>query len=431
MSALLNVRKLTTLRRRGRAARRRAAALCLLAAIAASSAGCQEPEPHVVVPPPPAGAEDLSLLLEDVRHRHDLPGVAAAVFDAERLLAAGAAGTRKMGSGIPLLYTDRLQVASIAKTMTATIVAALIAQGELAWDTTLAQAYPELEATMLPVFRSVTVEQLMRHQAGLPNWMSHDDVVKAWVREHRESPNRDRRYQAVRRILTHPPATPPGSTYAYTNDAYLVLGNICERIAGRSFEELLHAEVFAPLGMTSVGFEEPWSDRSLNQAWGHVRRRGRFVPYEPDPEGYGGIHFGTPYGGGVSVSVPDLARYGMFHLRGDLGFETRLAPALFRRLHHAPPADVPPAAQVPAAGFFNEGRVDRDGRWLNVQHWGYYARGRTLLWFSPQANVGAVILTNGTDDDEVKGMQPISEIAIALFRRYGSSHESDAPVGRR
>jgi hypothetical protein len=76
---------------------------------------------------------------------------------------------------------------------------------------------------------------------------------------------------------------------------------------------------------------------------------------------------------------------------------------------------------VPAAGFFNEGRVDPDGRWTNVQHWGYYARGRTLLWFSPQANVGAVILTNGTDEDEVRGMSPISEIVIELFRTYGAT----------
>ena len=64
--------------------------------------------------------------------------------------------------------------------------------------------------------------------------------------------------------------------------------------------------------------------------------------------------------------------------------------------------------------------MDADDRWLNVHHWGYYARGRTLLWFSPQANVGAIILTNGTDSDEVKGMQPISEVVIALFKRYRS-----------
>ena len=46
--------------------------------------------------------------------------MAAAVFDSERVLAAGAAGTRKVGSGVPLAVHDKLPVASIAKTMTAT-----------------------------------------------------------------------------------------------------------------------------------------------------------------------------------------------------------------------------------------------------------------------------------------------------------------------
>jgi CubicO group peptidase (beta-lactamase class C family) len=383
--------------------------------------GCRDSAPvadPTVLPPLPAGADDLHGMLEDVRARHGLPGIAAAVFNADGLRAVGAAGTRKIGSGVPLLFTDRLSIASIAKTMTATIVARLIDRRNLAWESSLQDIYPELTTTMRPEWRGVTVEQLLRHRAGLPRWMSHDDVLKSWVREYPAASNRERRDEAVKYILSRPPDHPPGIRYAYTNDAYLVLGSICERVTGRSYEMLLRDELVGPLEMTSVGFEEPWSDRSLNQPWGHVRQRGRFVPFDPDPAGYGGVPFGTPYGAGVNASVIDLARYGMFHLRGDLGVESGLTSASFRRLHHAAPVDVGPATQVAAAGFFNEGRVDADGRWTNVQHWGYYARGRTLLWFSPQANVGAVVLTNGTDEDEATGMRPISEIAIALFQRY-------------
>jgi hypothetical protein len=34
--------------------------------------------------------------------------------------------------------------------------------------------------------------------------------------------------------------------------------------------------------------------------------------------------------------------------------------------------------------------------------------------------VGAVILTNGTEESEIKGMQPISEAVIKLFKMYRS-----------
>jgi CubicO group peptidase (beta-lactamase class C family) len=266
----------------------------------------------------------------------------------------------------------------------------------------------------------VTVEMLLRHSAGLPNWMRHDDIARAWVRRHRELSNPDKRYAAVKFMLAQPPEYPAGTRHSYTNDAYLILGNIAERAVGKSCEDLFRAYIFDPLGMTSFGFGEPWTDRSLNQPWGHVRRGSRFVPYEPDPSRYGEPPFAISYGGIVHGSVVDLATYGIDHLRGDLGMEASLTPATYRRLHHAPPAVVPRATEVFATGFFNEGRVDAEGRWLNVQHWGYYARGRTLLWFSPQADVGAAVLTNGTDEDQVAGMQPISEIVIALFSRYRS-----------
>jgi len=390
----------------------------LAAAVLTCGCSSDAPPPHVVVPAVPAGVDDLNTFLEDVRARHALPGIVAAVFDKDGLRAVGAAGTRKVGSGVPIIHTDRLQIASIAKTITATIVATLIDRGRLSWTTTLGEIYPEYASTMLPVFRDVTVDDLLRHRAGLPRWMRNDDMVKSWVRQYPRASNRERRHEAVKYILAHPPEFPPRTREAYTNDAYLILGNICEQITNRAFEDLVGDDVQSPLGLPSLIFEEPSSDRSLDQPWGHVQQGERFVPYDPDPRGYDGVPFATPYGAGVSMSVVDVATYGRFHLRGDLGLEGALKSETFRRLHHTPPSDLPPAMQVAAAGFFNEGRADADGRWINVQHWGYYARGRTLLWFSPQANVGAVVLTNGTDEDEVKGMQPISEIVIALFKRY-------------
>jgi CubicO group peptidase (beta-lactamase class C family) len=249
--------------------------------------------------------------------------------------------------------------------------------------------------------------------------MRNDDVLKAWVKRWPGVSNTERRFRAVAYMLGQPPASTPGTEYAYTNDAYLLLGNICERVTGTAFEDLVQ-KLVGELGLPPFGFTEPWSDGTLDQPWGHVRRSGRFRPYDADPTGYGGVPFGTPYGAGVNTTVVALADYGAFHLRGDLGLSTGLNSASFRRLHHAAVSNVARATQVPAAGFFNEGRVDEDGRWTNVQHWGYYARGRTLLWFSPQANVGAVVLTNGTDEDEAAGMRPISEIVIALFAKYRS-----------
>jgi CubicO group peptidase (beta-lactamase class C family) len=383
-----------------------------------ASCGPSATPPVVLIPSPPAGADDLNLFLEEVRSRYNLPGIAAAVFNSDNMIAIGAAGTRKVNSAVPLIYTDKIQIASISKTMTATITARLIEDSLLSWNTTLAELYPELAASMKPAYRTVTIEMLLRHTGGLPQWMRNDDIVKSWTKKHRQLSLTEQRYEAVKYMLSISPEYVPGSRNYYTNDSYLILGNICERVAKKTCEDLFREYIFAPLQMHSSGFGQPWADRSLNNPWGHVMDGDKYRPYTPVPRTYGDISFGTPYGSIVHGSVVDLAKYGIWHLRGDLGLDSTLSSSTFRKLHHATSVQVAPATQVFAAGFFNEGRTDSASRWTNVQHWGYYARGRTLFWFSPQANVGAVILTNGTDEDEVKGMQPLSEVVIELFKRY-------------
>ena len=114
--------------RRGglRVAWRAGAGPLLVAGRFAARCSAGPPAPSLVPPPIPEGVDDLPPLLEDVWARFHLPGMVAAVFDADGIRAVGVAGTRRVGSGVPLLYTDRLQIASIAKTMTATLVAKLI-----------------------------------------------------------------------------------------------------------------------------------------------------------------------------------------------------------------------------------------------------------------------------------------------------------------
>lgn len=373
----------------------------------------------VVIPEPPPGVVNLNAFLQEVRMRYGLPGIAAAVFNADSLIGVGTAGTRKMNSGVPLIYTDKFQIASIAKTMTATITARLIEEGFLSWESSLADVFPELIESMQPAYRTVTVEMLLQHSGGLPRWMRNDENVKSWQRKYSQLNPSEKRYEAVKYILMQLPEYPPGNQEYYTNDSFLILGNICERISGKSCEQLFKDYIFDPLQMNSSGFGEPWTDRTTNNPWGHLKRGNRFIPYDPDSVGYGKIPFGTSYGNIVHGSVVDLAKYGIFHLRGDLGLENSLSQATFWRLHHAKAMNLPRASQIAANGFFNEGRVDTAGHWTNVQHWGYYARGRTLFWFSPQANVGAIILTNGTEEDEIAGMKPISEVVIKLFQQYG------------
>jgi len=96
----------------------------------------------------------LDSMLEPYLTRYDLPAVAAAVIKDGKVVSAGAVGTRKAGIKIPVTIDDRFHLGSDTKAMTALLAAMLIEEGNLRWDTTPADIFPEIAEKMDPGFRT-------------------------------------------------------------------------------------------------------------------------------------------------------------------------------------------------------------------------------------------------------------------------------------
>src|SRR5438128_1619224 len=104
----------------------------------------------------PASLDDL---LEPIRTKHAVPGLAAAVVKGDVILAAGAVGFRKDGSPERIALEDRWQLGSCTKAMQATVIGRLVEEGKLAWDTTIAEVFPELKGEIRADTLPVTVKQ--------------------------------------------------------------------------------------------------------------------------------------------------------------------------------------------------------------------------------------------------------------------------------
>src|SRR3954452_2316694 len=135
----------------------------LIAALLAAPLGGAMAAP---APPP----DHLDSLLRPIRQKYDLPALAGAVVTSEGLIAAGAVGVRKYGTDIPVTVRDQFHLGSCTKSMTATLIATLVEEGKLSWDTILAQAFPDLVDLMNPAYRSVTLEQLFAHRGGFASY---------------------------------------------------------------------------------------------------------------------------------------------------------------------------------------------------------------------------------------------------------------------
>ena len=82
---------------------------------------------------------DLDPMLEKLREKHHLPGLAAIVIRSNRVLAAGAVGVRVEGTDAPVMLGDVWHHGSLTKSMTATLAGMLVEEGRIRWDTTLGE----------------------------------------------------------------------------------------------------------------------------------------------------------------------------------------------------------------------------------------------------------------------------------------------------
>src|SRR5206468_1836196 len=187
-------------------------------------------------------------------------GMAAAVLRGERIIAQGAAGVRKRGTGQRITFDDRFHLGSCTKAMTATLVAMLVEEGKLNWTTTLGELFADTVKPMHPAWEKVTLRQVLAHRAGLrfePDGLAQ--VFKELVRPLRARLGTlpQQRLEIARQALSRPPGIAPDTKYWYSNVGYVLAGAVLEQLTGRAWEELMRERLFQPLGISSGGFGSP------------------------------------------------------------------------------------------------------------------------------------------------------------------------------
>lgn len=153
---------------------------------------------------------------------------------------------------IPNTTATRLGIASGTKTLTAIAVAQLVERGRLAFDAPLADCVD----APLPAFDpGVTLHHLLTHSGGIPDYFDEavmDDYEALW----RERPMyRFRTPSDFLPLFAHlPMKAAPGTTWAYNNAGYVLLGLAVERASGMPFTDYVEEHVLRACGMTSSGF---------------------------------------------------------------------------------------------------------------------------------------------------------------------------------
>jgi CubicO group peptidase (beta-lactamase class C family) len=317
-----------------------------------------------------------------------------------RMVAIEAVGVRKFGEAVPVTTEDQWHIGSCAKSMTATLVAMLIEDGKIAWDTKIGAVFPEWTDAMDPAWHAVSLEHLLAHRGGAPLEPPPNLWQNAWRATGTPT---EQRLDFVRGLLLRRPISAPGEKFTYSNQGYSIAGAMLERATGRAWEDLMRERLFAPLGMKSAGFGAPGDAKKLDQPWGHRLAGGDPLPVPPGKGADNPAAIGP--GGIVHCSIGDFARYAAWHAQPVRTTARILGPASFVKLH------TPPAGEY-ALGW---GVTQRD--WAGgttLTHNGSNTMWFAVMWIAPAKDAAFVAATNIAGKD---AEQACDEAVATLIRR--------------
>lgn len=162
---------------------------------------------------------------------------------------------------VPNTAETKFRIWSITKSFTAMAILMLFEQKQLHLDERLHRYFPELSR-----ISDITITQLLTHTSGLTNYSSLPEY-NTYGNKRRMS-----RQEVLRLFVDEPLAFPPGSSFAYQNSGYFLLGMIIEKITGLSFESFLTKHLLAPLGMNDTGLDNnrkviPHMSSAYDSSW--------------------------------------------------------------------------------------------------------------------------------------------------------------------
>jgi len=323
---------------------------------------------------------DVEKLAQKEIQENALPGLAMAVVFQDKMVYAKGFGVRDVNTKAPVDADTVFQLASVSKSIGSTVVAELVSEGKITWDSKLSTLDPAFAMFDPWVTREITIRDMYAHRSGLPEHAG--DLLEDLEFT---------RAEILHRLRYQHPESSFRSHYAYTNFGMTEGGIAAAKAYGLEWEQASEQKLYRPLGMTSTSSRYADFVARPNKALGHVLVDGKWMQKfkrDPDTE--------SP-AGGVSSSVSDLAKWMRLQLaNGKFGGKQIVNEKALAETHHPHMlTGFSPFTGLPS--FYGLGwniSYDQEGR-LRLNHSGAFALGAaTHVNLVPAEQLGIVVLTN-------------------------------------
>jgi D-alanyl-D-alanine carboxypeptidase len=335
---------------------------------------------------------------EDIRKTRGVPGMVYAVFTKDSILEIQALGYRIFKFKDRVAVEDRFNIGTNTAAFTAYIAARLVEAKKISWNTLLLSVFPEFTKKTFPVYKTITLRDLLSCRTRIPPYMEISDWFKI--------PNYKGNIIAKRKsftywMLQHHPNMENFLTdkISFSLAGYVMAASMMEKVTGKSWEDLVLEYVCKPM---KISMSYSWPNITDPSApAGHWQQGGTFHAEEPET-----WIKGNPVlypGQAISISIADYIKYMQTSLQGLAHEKTKLSPQYFEFLYFG----------IPDYSLgWNNGS-------LNNQSFAFH-EGLSLLFncrteILKEKNIGIIVMGNSGDKD---GRGAVLDITHLLEEKY-------------
>jgi len=331
---------------------------------------------------------EIKQYLTDAVSQNQIPGAVLAIAEGNNTLLLDAFGMSNTSANTNMSTDNLLHIGSTNKAVTSFLIAKLVDEGILQWDTRAQDIYPDFTLSNPDYASKITIRQLLDMTSGLPK---DTEMELTQARTLLEGLNDDL-------------IGPPGQQYEYSNlsvsiAAYLAVlaknkkdnGSISEADLNNlhaGYENLLSEKVLTPIGMSNSYLYVDEARQTGKMASSHHLVNGSFVVSESVDQRVDVI---AP-AGGLKSTAADMLKYMITEMQQGLAPNGTQIVSVANTSERQKLSSGP--AQENDYGLCLEVKTFENGI-SSIGHSGSFDNFNSIIGFFPSKKVAFVLLTNG------------------------------------
>ncbi|MBH9964897.1 serine hydrolase domain-containing protein [[Bacillus] enclensis] len=347
--------------------------------------------------------DSISDYINQLMIEQDGVGVSVAIVKGSDIIYSKGFGYSRIQPGIPIDGDTVMSIQSISKNFMALSIMQMVEKNMVSLDDPVVQHLPYFRTKDKLQSDVITIRHVLSHTAGFPSDLGIGNMTAPNVREiFSDTPTEFQEaldyynlteeeidFMKTREDITRwfekvELEYPAGQGWNYCTDAYVILGDLFEKVTGIKWESHLEDNILAPLKMNRTMSEPNEVERDANSARYYLGKEKTETPFPKNtlsaPIGY------------LYSTANDLAKYLSFHLTKQPDILSSELVAEMQKPVHLVREEWRFGSKFRSYGL--AWFTDRYKGLGIVEHGGGQMAVRSLVSIIPELNLGVVVLLN-------------------------------------